>query len=45
MKTNKMVDKVAEDAVLAEDMLAKMEQIDENKVDRLSSLIAGSVIL
>ncbi|XP_067940789.1 kyphoscoliosis peptidase-like isoform X2 [Watersipora subatra] len=31
MKTNELVDKVAEDAVLAEDMLVKMEQIDEMK--------------
>ncbi|KAF6016620.1 hypothetical protein EB796_025069 [Bugula neritina] len=29
MKTNKLVDKVAEEAALAEDMLQKMEQIDE----------------
>ncbi|KAF6026286.1 hypothetical protein EB796_015406 [Bugula neritina] len=31
MKTNKLVDKVAEEAALAEDMLQKMEQIDEMK--------------
>lgn len=35
MRTNQLADKVKEDAVLAEDMLAKMEQIDEMKVGQL----------
>ena len=32
MKTNKMTDKLPQEAALAEDMLAEMEKIDDMKV-------------
>ena len=34
MKTNKMTDKLPQEAVLAEDMLAEMEKIDDMKVSQ-----------